>query len=99
MIKVMVIDNTNDRYMFADKKGTVYRSTMWFENFASKPQPGDYIFISAKVLYDPEEINAPKTYGPFTKLGYARKPENMNEQDFIVVVNDELMTVYQRYYG
>ena len=95
----MLIDNTNNNYVFVDENRIIYRITMWFENFASKPQPGDYMFISEKVLDDPEEKNTPKTYGPFTKLGYARKPEMMTEKDFIVVVNDDKMIVYQRYYG
>lgn len=99
MKKLMLIDNTNNNYVFADENSIIHRMTMWFENFASKPQPGDYMFLSEKVLNDPEEINTPKTYGPFTKLGYARKPEMMTEKDFIVVVNDDKMIVYQRYYG
>ncbi len=99
MMKVMVIDNTNDNYMFTDKKGTVHMAKMWFENFASKPRPGDYLFIPESFITDPEEKTTPKTFGPFTKLGFARKPENMTERDFIVIVNDEGMSVYQRYYG
>lgn len=97
--KLMLIANTNNNYAFADENHIIYRITMWFENFASKPQPGDYIFISESIITDPEEINTPKTYGPFTTLSFAKKPENMTESDFIVVVNDEGMVVYQRYYG
>lgn len=99
MKKLMLVDNSNNNYMFTDENSKIYRSTMWFENFASKPQPGDYMFISEQLLDDPEEINKPKTYGPFTTLGFARKPERMTERDFIVVVNDEIISVYQRYYG
>lgn len=99
MKKLMLIDNTNNNYVFVDENRIIYRITMWFENFASKPQPGDYMFISKDVLDDPEEIKTPKTYGPFTSLGFARKPERMTERDFIVVVNDEIISVYQRYYG
>ena len=99
MKKLMLIDNTNNNYVFADENSIIYRITMWFENFASKPQPGDYMFISEQVLDDHEEINTSKTYGPFTTLGYARKPENMTERDFVVVVNDDGMVVWQRYYG
>lgn len=99
MKKLMLIDNTNNNYVFVDESRIIYKITMWFENFASKPQPGDYMFISEQLLDDPEEINTPKTYGPFTKLGFARKPEDMTERDFIVVVNDERVVVYQRYYG
>ncbi len=95
----MVIDNTNNNYMLADKNGTVHMAKMWFENFAPKPQPGDYMFIAESIITDPEERITPKTYGPFTQLGFARKPENMTEKDFIVVVNDNGMSVYQRYYG
>ena len=99
MIKVKVIDNSNDNYMLADVNGKIHMSKMWFEKFASKPQPGDYMFIAEKVLYDPEEKITPKTYGPFTTLGFVRKPERMMEEDFIVIVNDEIMAVYQRYHG
>ena len=99
MKKLMLIDNTDNNYVFADENNIIYRTTMWFENFASKPQPGDYMFISEQVLDDPEERITPKTYGPFTTLGFARKLERMTERDFIVVVNDEIISVYQRYYG
>lgn len=99
MIKVMIVDNTDNNYMFADENGTVHMSKMWFENFVSKPQPGDYMFISESVITDPEEKMTPKTYGPFTTLGFARKPEKMTEKDFVVVINDNGMVVWQRYYG
>lgn len=99
MRKVKVIDNSNNIFTIVDENRKIYRIIMWFENFATKPHPGDYMFISEQVLDDPEEINTPKTYGPFTTLGYARKPERMTERDFIVVVNNDRMDVYQRYYG
>lgn len=99
MKKVKVIDKSNNIFTIIDENRKIYRNIMWFENFASNPQPGDYMFISEQILDDPEEINTPKTYGSFTTLGYARKPENMTEKDFIVVVNDDGMVVWQRYYG
>ena len=99
MKKVKVIDNSNNIFTIVDENRKIYRSIMWFENFATKPQPGDYMFISEQILDDPEEINTPKIYGPFTNLDYARKPEDMTERDFIVVVSDSGMVVHQRYYG
>ena len=99
MKKVKVIDNSNNIFTIVDENRKIYRSIMWFENFASKPQPGDYMFISEKVLDDPEEKNTPKTYGPFITLGYARKLERMTERDFIVVANDDRTVAFQRYYG
>lgn len=99
MKKVIIIDNTDNNYVFADENGTIHMAKMWFENFASKPQSGDYMFISESVITDPEEKITSKTYGPFTTLGYARRPERMTERDFIVVVTDDTMVAYQRYYG
>ncbi len=99
MIKVNIIDAHNDVYMFTDGEGKIHMAKMWFEKFAVKPEVGDYMFISKSIITDHEERTTPKTYGPFTNLGFARNPENMTEKDFIVIVNDERMLVYQRYYG
>ena len=99
MKKLMLIDITDNNYVFVDESRIVYKITMWFKNFMSKPQPGDYMFISEQILDDPEEKNTPKFYGSFTKRGYARKPEKMTEKDFVVVINDKGMVVWQRYYG
>lgn len=99
MIKVMIIDNHNDYYTFSDENGKINRLTMWFENFATKPEPGDYMFISETFITDEEERTTPKIFGPFIGCKYARKPENMIESDFVVIVNDSGMRTYQRYYG
>ncbi len=99
MIKVKIINNNGSDYMFADADGKVHMSKMWFENFATKPEAGDYMFISESLITDPEERITPKTYGPFTTSGYAKSPENMNEEDFVVIVSNERMLIYHRYYG
>ncbi len=99
MIKAQIIDIRDNRYMVEDQNKHIFIIGMQFKNVEYKPRLGDYIFISELVYNDPEEHITPKIYGPFTTLGYARKPEDMTERDFMVLVNDKGISVYQRYYG
>lgn len=99
MIKAQIVDIRDNRYMVKDQNNYIFIIGIQFENVDYKPRIGDHIFISELVYNDPEERITPKIYGPFTTLGYARSHYRMTEKDFIVIVNDDRMVVWQRYYG
>lgn len=99
MEKTEIIRKYEYKFTVKDISGKEYNLLLLFENVEYEPQKGDYLFISDKILSDPEELITPKYFGPHTDMEYARKPSEMNNDDFVVVCNEERMVVYQRYYG
>lgn len=99
MVKVKIVKKHKNNFVAKDKSGNEYDLIMFFDDVDYKPKKGDYLFISSDILYDFEEVEIPKYYGPFSMKEFVRKPEKMTDIDFIVAVNDDRMVVYHRYYG
>lgn len=99
MTKVKIVKKRKYNFEVKDKWGYEYDLVMFFEDVDYEPQKGDCLFISNDILSDFEEVETPKFYGPFSMKAFVRKPEKMTDVDFIVVVNDNGMHTYQRYYG
>lgn len=94
-----VIDCNGFNYHLRDEQGEFYCFNIEFMNCSKKPKKGDSFFWSEKNCTDREERSTHRTYGPYTKEGYARHGSNVQETDFIVVVTHNDMYLLQRYYG
>lgn len=98
MTKVKIVKKRKNNFGVKDEWGYEYDLVMFFEDVEYEPQKGDYLFISNDIISDFEEVETPKYYGPFSMKAFVRKPERMTDVDFLVVLNDDRMVTYQRYY-
>ncbi|MDE5945685.1 MAG: hypothetical protein K2G63_00040 [Oscillospiraceae bacterium] len=86
-------------YVLEDEKNERYVYNISFINVKNPPEQGNFIFWSEKNCTDWEERNTLRTYGTFTTEGYGRIGEKTQDVDFIVVVTENDMYLFQRYYG
>lgn len=99
MNKLKILRRRGNQYRTKCSSGFEYDFTMFFEDVEYEPEEGDYLFISNDILLDFEECETPRFYGPYSMESFVRKPEYMTDVDFMIVVNDERMEIYHRYYG
>ncbi len=99
MTKVKIIEKHENTFEVKDEFGYEYDLVMFFDGVDYEPQKGDYLFISNDIFSDFEDVETPKFYGDFSMEAFVRKPERMTDVDFLVVLNNDRMVAYQRYYG